>query len=99
MMVSNLDLSTLISQLPEAQRIQMAQLAHPEAQQALARELLLRRQRQNSKRVSKAQKSEGGGQVRAEAENAQLLSGEQRSGKDQSTEPEQSQGSLINTTV
>jgi hypothetical protein len=97
MMVSNLDLSTLISQLPEAQRIQMAQLGHPEAQQALARELLLRRR--DSKRVNKTQKSEGGGQVRAEAENEQFLSGEQRSEKNQGAEPEQNQGTLINTTV
>jgi len=45
-MVDNLNLTTLISQIPEAQKIHHTQLAHPEAQQAIAQEMVLRRQRQ-----------------------------------------------------
>ena len=41
-MVDNLNLTTLISQIPEAQKIHHTQLAHPEAQQALAQEMVLR---------------------------------------------------------
>ncbi len=54
-MVNNLSLSTLISQLPEAQRIHQAQLSHPETQHALAQELSQRRQEQEKKQVAKSE--------------------------------------------
>lgn len=44
MMVDNLNLSTLISQIPAAQKIHHPQLAQSEAQQALAQQMVQRRQ-------------------------------------------------------
>ncbi len=52
-MVDNLDLSTLISQIPEAQKIHHILIAHPEAQQALAQELVLRRQKLEKTQIAK----------------------------------------------
>lgn len=54
-MVNNLSLSTLISQLPEAQRLHQVQLSHPENQHALAQELSLRRQEQEKSQVAKSE--------------------------------------------
>ena len=56
-MVDNLNLSTLISQIPEAQKIHHTQLAHPEIQQALAKELVQRRQRREKDQVAKGEAS------------------------------------------
>lgn len=44
-MVNTLDLTTLIIQIPEAQRMHHAQLIHPEMHQAMALELAQRKQR------------------------------------------------------
>ena len=54
-MVNNLSLSTLISQIPEAQRIHQVQATHPEMQHALAQELSQRRQEQEKNQVSKSE--------------------------------------------
>lgn len=99
MMVSNLDLSTLIAQIPEAQRIQMAQIAHPEVQQTLAGELMLRRQRKNRKRVRKARACDTDGRIHDDDQNAEPRAGERRSGQTPDGKPERDQGLLIDTTV
>lgn len=97
-MVSNLDLSTLVSQIPEAQRIQSAQIVHPEALQALAGELALRRQRREGKRVGRARASDTENQVR-DGENPDLQAGTRRFGREAEDNPEQDQGGLIDTIV
>lgn len=53
-MVNNLDLSTLISQIPEAQRIHQPQIIHPEVQQALAQEQVVRRQKLEKSQIAKS---------------------------------------------
>lgn len=50
-MVDNLNLTTLISQIPEAQKIHQPQLASPEAQQMLAQEMVRKRRKQEQKQV------------------------------------------------
>lgn len=99
MMVSNLDLSTLIAQIPEAQRIQMAQIAHPEVQQTLAGELMLRRQRKNRKRVRKTRACDTDGRIHDDDQNAGPRAGERCSGQTPDDKPERDQGLLIDTTV
>jgi len=101
MMVDNLNLSTLISQIPEAQKLHHAQVSHPEAQQALAQELELRRQRQEQKKVVKSEKAETETQV--DSDNERESSPEQfvgqRRRKDDTQELEPDQGRLIDTQV
>lgn len=54
-MVNSLDLSTIIAQIPQAQRLHHTQYAHPEIQQALAQELVLKRQKESQKQIGKAE--------------------------------------------
>lgn len=54
-MVNNLSLSTLISQLPKAQRIHQVQVNHPEVQHALAQELSRQRQEQEKNQVAQSE--------------------------------------------
>jgi len=100
-MVDNLNLTTLISQIPEAQKIHHTQVAHPEAQQALAQEAVLRRQRQEQKQVIKSEATDAGNLVDPEGHSqssGQYFAGH---GKPQDTqpEPESDQGRLIDTQV
>lgn len=100
-MVDNLNLTTLISQIPEAQKIHHTQLAHPEAQQALAQEMVLRRQRQEKNQVAKSDASAVETQVDPE--------GHKQSGQDghlgerrkhrRESELDSDQGHLIDTQV
>jgi hypothetical protein len=57
MMVDNLNLTTVISQIPEAQKIHQHQLTHPEAQQSLAQEIAVKRQKLEQKQVLKTDSS------------------------------------------
>lgn len=76
-MVSNLDLSTLIAQIPEAQKIQQTLLVQAEFQQTLAQQMDKQHRQQAKKKVPKTDASateshvtsENGGQA---AENRQL---------------------------
>ena len=89
MMVDNLNLSTLISQIPEAQKLHHTQLAHPEVQQALAQEAVLRRQRLEKDQVAKSE---------ASAADAEVDPGERRRHPHE-PEFESDQGHLIDTQV
>lgn len=100
-MVDNLNLSTLISQIPEAQKLHHVQVAHPEVQQALAQEQVLRRQRQEQKQVAKPEASDAKNQVDPEGHNRQsqeFQMGDRR-GAGPEPEPESDQGRLIDTQV
>jgi len=100
-MVDNLDLSTLISQIPEAQKIHHTQIAHPEAQQALAQELVLRRQKLARTQIAKTDASAAETQIDPEdphqSPQEQFL-GERRKHR-QEAELESDQGHLIDTQV
>lgn len=54
-MVNSLDLTTLVAQIPEAQRVHHAILTHPELQQALAQEQVLKRQQAEKKQIAKSE--------------------------------------------
>ncbi|NLY41052.1 MAG: hypothetical protein GX055_05460 [Desulfovibrionales bacterium] len=54
-MVNSLDLTTLITQIPEAQRVHHALLAHPELQQALAQQQQLKRQQAEKKQIARSE--------------------------------------------
>jgi sRNA-binding protein len=100
-MVDNLNLSTLISQIPEAQKLHHSQVAHPEVQQALAQEMVMRRQRQEQKQVSKADASATENQVdpegRGEAPKEYFMGERKRPNRE--AELESDQGRLIDTQV
>lgn len=100
-MVDNLNLTTLISQIPEAQKIHHAQLSHPEAQQALAQEMVLRRQKHEQKQVAKSKETAEETQVKPD--DRQQAAHDQLPGKrrQQSRDPEfeSDQGRLIDTQV
>ena len=100
-MVDNLNLTTLISQIPEAQKIHHTQVAHPETQQALAQEAELRRQRQEQKQVIKSEGTDAGNLVDPEGHNQSSGQYFARHGEPQDTqpEPESDQGRLIDTQV
>lgn len=100
-MVDNLNLSTLISQIPEAQKLHHSQVAHPEVQQALAQELVMRRQRQEQKQVLKTDASATENQVDPEGSHEspkEFFMGE-RQHPGSEAEPESDQGRLIDTQV
>jgi len=100
-MVDNLNLSTLISQIPEAQKLHHTQLAHPEVQQALAQEAVLRRQKLEKNQVAKSEASVADTEVDPEGRND--ASQDQRPGDRQKhrhePEYESDQGHLIDTQV
>jgi len=100
-MVDNLNLSTLISQIPEAQKLHHTQLAHPEVQQALAQEAVLRRQRLEKNQVAKSEASAADTEVDPEGSNEtpqEQHLGERRK-HSQEPEFESDQGHLIDTQV
>ncbi len=100
-MVDNLNLSTLISQIPEAQKLHHTQLAHPEAQQALAQELVLRRQRLEKNQVAESEASTAEAEVDPEGHQKtphKQLAGE-RQKHPHEPEFESDQGHLIDTQV
>ncbi len=100
-MVDNLNLSTLISQIPEAQKLHHTQLAHPEVQQALAQEAVLRRQRLETKQVAKSEASAADTEVDPEGRNDSPLDQHTGERKKHRREPEfeSDQGHLIDTQV
>jgi hypothetical protein len=100
-MVDNLNLTTLISQIPEAQKIHHTQVSHPEVQQAMAQEAVLRRQRQEQKQVIKSEAAAADKQVDPDGENRQAGQHFSRQGNSRDTqpEPESDQGRLIDTQV
>ncbi|MDO9581922.1 MAG: hypothetical protein Q7J24_02240 [Desulfomicrobium sp.] len=101
MMVDNLNLSTLISQIPDAQKIHHTQLSHPETQQALAQELVQRRQMREKNQVAKSESSAA--ETEVDPEGHQETPQGQHSGKQRKqrheTEFESDQGHLIDTKV
>lgn len=100
-MVDNLNLTTLISQIPEAQKIHHTQLSHPEAQQALAQELVLRRQKLEQKQVAKSEAAAEETQINPDdrQQGAQDQFPGKRRQQPQDTEFESDQGRLIDTQV
>jgi|GEM_PF-1434591 hypothetical protein len=101
MMVDNLNLSTLISQIPEAQKLHHTQLAHPEAQQALAQQMVQRRQRLEKTQVAKSEGSAAESEVDPEGhqENDPGQHSGNRRKQHHETEFESDQGHLIDTKV
>jgi hypothetical protein len=101
MMVDNLNLSTLISQIPEASKLHHTQLAHPETQQALAQEMVQRRQRLEKNQVAKSESSAAETEVDPEGHQETPQgqhSGEGRKHRHENTF-ESDQGHLIDTKV
>ncbi len=100
-MVDNLNLSTLISQIPEAQKIHQPQLAQAEAQQAMAREMVMRRQKQEQEQVAKTDASTTDTEVDPDGHHgaAQEYAMGEREATQQQPEPESDQGRLIDTQV
>jgi hypothetical protein len=100
-MVDNLNLTTLISQIPEAQKIHHTQLSHPEAQQALAQEMVLRRQKLEQKQVAKSEATAEETQVNPDdrQQGAQDQFQGKRRQQSQDSEFESDQGRLIDTQV
>lgn len=100
-MVDNLNLSTLISQIPEAQKLHHTQLAQPEAQQAMAQQMVQRRQRLEKSQVAKSEGSAA--ETEVDPEGHQDTSFGQHPGnrrkKRHETEFESDQGHLIDTKV
>jgi len=100
-MVDNLNLTTLISQIPTAQQIHHAQVAHPEAQQALAQEMVLKRQKEEQKQVAKSAAASAEKEIDPEANHdspQEFFMGE-RQRPVREPEPESDQGRLIDTQV
>lgn len=100
-MVDNLNLSTLISQIPEAQKIHHAQLAQSEAQQALAQQMVQRRQKLEKNQVAKSEGCAAETEVDPEGRrdaDTDLPSGHRRKRRHE-TEFESDQGHLIDTKV
>lgn len=100
-MVDNLNLTTLISQIPEAQKIHHTQVAHPEVQQALAQEMVQRRQKQEQKQVIKSEAATADKQVDPEgqANSGGFFFAGGGHGHDEEPQPESDQGRLIDTKV
>jgi hypothetical protein len=100
-MVDNLNLSTLISQIPEAQKIHHPQLAQPEAQQALAQQMVQRRQRLEKNQVAKSEGSAA--ETEVDPEGHQDSDPGQHSGQERKhrheTEFDSDQGHLIDMKV
>lgn len=100
-MVDNLNLTTLISQIPEAQKMHHAQLSHPEAQQALAQEMVLRRQKLEQKQIAKSEATAEETQINPDDRQEtgqEHLPGKRRQ-QAHDTEFESDQGRLIDTQV
>ena len=53
-MVNSLDLTTLITQIPNAQKLHNVQQVHPEMQQAAAQQLVLKKQQEKKKQIAKS---------------------------------------------
>jgi len=100
-MVDNLNLSTLISQIPEAQKIHQPQLAQAEAQQAMAREMVMRRQKKEQEQVAKPDEASTENAVDPEGSHgsAQKYFLGERHPSEQEPEPESDQGRLVDTQV
>lgn len=100
-MVDNLNLSTLISQIPEAQKLHHPQLAQPEAQQAMAQQMVQRRQRLEKQQVAKSEGSAAETEVDPEGHQDSDLgqySGNRKKQRHEN-EYESDQGHLIDTKV
>lgn len=100
-MVDNLNLTTLISQIPEAQKLHSTQLSHPEVQQALAQEMALRRQKQEQKQVIKSEATDADKEVDPEGEShsgGHFFARDHRRPEPEA-ENESDQGRLIDTQV
>lgn len=101
-MVNNLDLSTLVSQIPQAQKIQNAQhTIAPEAQQAMAQALTQKKQRQEQKQVLKSEPSSQETRLDAEEHGAQQehASGERRERKPSEKDVDLDQGHILDMQV
>jgi hypothetical protein len=100
-MVDNLNLSTLIIQIPEAQKIQQPLIAQAEVQQALAREMVMRRQKQEQNQVSGTEATAAETEVDPEGHHgaSQDYAMSERESSEKQPEPESDQGRLIDTQV
>lgn len=100
-MVDNLNLTTVISQIPEAQKIHQHQLAHPEAQQALAQEMALKRQKLEQKQVIKPDSSTAESEINPEGHQdpSRDAHSETRKKRLSDLEPDSDQGRLIDMQV
>lgn len=62
-MVTPLDLTTLITQIPHAQQLHNTQQIHPEMQQAMAQQMVLKKQNEEKKQIAKSAPSTSETQV------------------------------------
>jgi hypothetical protein len=101
MMVDNLNLTTVISQIAEAQKIHQHQLTHPEVQQTLAQEMALKRQKMEQKQVLKTDSSTAESEI--DPEDHQDPTRDQQPGtrkkRPTDLEPDSDQGRLIDMQV
>ncbi len=63
MMVNSLDLTTLITQIPHAQKLHNVQQIHPEMQQAVAQQMVLKKQQEEKKQIAKSESTASEAQV------------------------------------
>lgn len=62
-MVNALDLTTLITQIPHAQKLHNAQQIHPEMQQVVAQQMVLKKQQEEKKQIAKSESTTSEAQV------------------------------------
>lgn len=101
-MVNSLDLTTLITQIPHAQKLHNVQQVHPEMQQAMAQQLALKKQLEEKKQIAKSDASATNNQVDKDGHQGgtQNFGGSSRhSGKDQPEESGSESASLIDIQV
>lgn len=101
-MVNSLDLTTLITQIPHAQKLHNVQQVHPEMQQALAQQLALKKQQEEKKQVTKPEKSAAETQVDKDGHQGEahyFESNARHSAEDQTETPEPDSARLIDIKV
>jgi len=85
-MMSDLNITAPIAQMPNLQGMAAAQLAHPEVQQVFAQQMALQLQKDQHQQVQKVEKQEAAVQVKDEDDSRQSGRQHQRSGRQHAQE-------------
>lgn len=102
-MVNSLDLTTIITQIPQAQKLHNVEHVHPEMQQALAQQLVLKKQQEEKKQIAKSEPAEPDSETHVDEdghhEAGQNLLHDERHAQQDTEDPETDQGHLIDIQV
>lgn len=98
-MVNSLDLTTIITQIPHAQKLHNVQQLHPEMQQAVAQQMVLKKQRDEKKQIAKSEAATTEAQVDADSHNHTQQTPQHRSERKKSDSEEPDQDHLIDIQV